>query len=174
MIKKATIREEWEKLVKILFFPPVFIVIILSLLFLCFSIFLPKNVVLSAFVNILLTLMTGLLGGLIANLWDEKSRNERLKIRGESAIRGLKSVNRMVVDLGERIGDSMGQLSKTKEDRLTPIQKVFFDEVVLRSIQIQEEIINSIEDWKDLVPEADISSQYSEVIVTFPRFSRHS
>ena len=77
--------------------------------------------------------------------------------RGNAAIRGLKLLLNSVISLDKRITQYISQ--DQNKDSVNPMIINFLDEIKGRCDLMAEEAVNSIENWTDIIPEADLKTQ---------------
>lgn len=107
------------------------------------------------------TLAAGVLGGVLAKRWDDLMGERVLVTKGRSAVRSLKLLLRNIGSLERRVGQYLERHcgENREEDLPQEVISTYLEEVVGRCRVLQEETVNSIEDWIDIVPEADIRTQ---------------
>jgi rubrerythrin len=109
---------------------------------------------LKAAITIIISIFTGVAGAIIYKKIQDFSEKSILVTRGESAIRGLNLVLLSVKSLENRLcsnSDKNGDPS-------------IVDETTGRLILIQEQIVNSIQEWQDIIPSANIRSEIGKVL----------
>lgn len=111
----------------------------------------------SALLFVLITITSAILGGRIIKHWVDVTEGGAVLARGRSAVRSLKLLIRNIAALEGRIRDFR---SREEEIQKHPeVIKRNYEEAIEICNFLQEETINSIEDWTDIVPEADIKTQ---------------
>lgn len=111
----------------------------------------------SALLFVLLTLTSAVLGGRIAQQWSAVTEAGVLMARGRSAVRSLKLLLRNVAALESRV-----RAFRAKEEEIQKhpeVTKRNYEEAIAICSLLQEETVSSIENWTDIVPEADIKTQ---------------
>jgi len=104
-----------------------------------------------------LSLVSGVLGGLLTNRWSEMSGQRILGARGKVAVRSLKLLLGSVAALDRRAREYLGRVLTTKEtESIHPeLVRTYLEEVISRCGIVEEEALSSIDNWTDIVPEAE-------------------
>lgn len=156
----TTLKEKWKTFFSLVLDPWNLILIIATgSLFYISQI--NQDPVASSLLNILLTLAAAILGGRISQQWASITESGVLVARGKSAVRGLKLLLQSVSTLEARI-----KIFKTGNDADNPNPEVTqrnYEEAIAMCRVIQEEAVSSIENWTDIVPEADIKTLIGEM-----------
>jgi hypothetical protein len=111
----------------------------------------------SVLLFILLTLASAILGGRITQHWSAITEAGVVIARGRAAVRSLKLLLRNIAALETRI-----RSFRSKEDEIKnhpEVVKRNYEESIAICSLLQEETVSSIENWTDIVPEADIKTQ---------------
>ena len=116
-----------------------------------------QDPVVSSLFFVLITASSAVWGGRITKHWAEITEQGVLITRGKSAVRSLKLLLRNISSLEYRIN------SFTEDDELDDIARRNLEEVIERCNLLQENAVNSIEDWTDILPDADIETQIGEI-----------
>lgn len=103
-----------------------------------------------------LALASGVLGGRIANNLAELNAVLVLRARGTVAVRGLKLLLRNIQAIEHRV--RIFQEEGTKPDFKSEVAVARLDETLEMVRVLQEEAVSSIENWTDIVPEAQSST----------------
>lgn len=106
------------------------------------------------------SLASGLLGGRIAQRWGTLTEERVTVARGKTAVRGLKLHLGSVADLERR---ARGFLARSNTAVPSFSAGMALEEVVGRCRLLQEQVLSSIENWTDIVPEANIKTQIGEI-----------
>lgn len=155
---------KWGNFLKVIFDPWVLLLLIITVIFIYFSSEsadpkgTPVDPKTSALLTLIITLIAGLLGGVIANRWAQETELKVLVARGKSAIRSLKLILLNISNIENR--------TKAYIVRLDPENKEYkliisdFEEIIEKCNILEEEIISSIENWTDIIPEvANLKTQ---------------
>lgn len=118
----------------------------------------------AALLTLVASVVSGILGGRITHRWSSVVEESVIVARGKSAVRGLKLLLGGVADLEKRTRVFLGRCGATASgDKLTFPTASAFEEVVGRCRLLEEQVLSSIENWTDIVPEADIKTQIGEI-----------
>jgi len=105
----------------------------------------------NAILTLIISLFSGLVGGILAKRWDDINETGKLITKGRSAVRGLRYLSNTIATLDRRISVHIHRCSETAEkDVLTEAN---FQELDILCNLIQEGAISAIEEWRDIVPE---------------------
>ncbi len=148
--------KKWGVFVSIILDPWTLCFIILTI-FLGYHITLQKDPTILTLFSILLSLSSAVVGARILKEWVDITEGGIVVARGKSAVRGLKLLLNSIIALDKRI-DQFSQQEHNKET-ITPIIINIIDELRGRCNLMAEEAVNSIENWTDIIPEADVKSQ---------------
>lgn len=111
----------------------------------------------STLLFVLITITSAILGGRITKQWVDVTEGGIVIARGRSAVRSLKLLLRNVASLEGRI-----RTFRMREDEIKKhpvITKRNYEEAIEICNLLQEQTVNSIENWTDIVPEADIKTE---------------
>jgi len=110
--------------------------------------------VIGAVLTILVSIFAGVAGAIIAKRWSDITERGVAMVRGESAIRSLTLLLNNIASLRNRLGEYMNRLPQ--EERDTEVLKACLEEAIGRCNIMEQESINSIEDWADIIPKAEV------------------
>ncbi len=106
---------------------------------------------------VLITAASAILGGRITKHWVDISDGGVVVARGKSAVRSLKLLLRNISALEKRVSLFIGSDGDIK---IHPeVTKRNYEEIIAICNVLEEETVNSVENWTDIVPEADIKTQ---------------
>ncbi len=111
---------------------------------------------LQAFLAVMISIFSGLVGAMIASRWAAAGETSVLITRGKSAIRGLKLLLLNLSSAEKRAAKYLESLGDPPEIELV---KLSYEETIERFRSLQEETTNAIEEWQDIIPEANITTQ---------------
>lgn len=110
-----------------------------------------------ALLNFVISIFSGLLWGVLANKFSQLTEIQVLVARGKGAIRWLKLILLNINHLVKRTQGYIKTLSVEEKDYKLIVSN--FEEVIEKSIIIEEEVLSSMENWTDIIPEvADLKS----------------
>jgi hypothetical protein len=153
----AQLKNKWKDFSSVLFDPWVLIMLILTV----GSIILAKdqtNKLVISVMNVFIALFSGVLGALLLKRWLDLTESRALVIRGKSAIRSLKILLNAIAQLEKRV------IKFTEEHREVngaskELVLTHLEEVADKTNALEEQVLNSVEDWTDIIPEAEISTK---------------
>jgi hypothetical protein len=148
--------ESWKNF-SIVIVNPLTVILLLAIFFLIYlSQEQEKNKLLMNIIIIIISIMSGVVGGLITNKWSEITETKIITTRGKLAIRNLGLLLLNMRSLEKRIALYLERLDKKGENNLI---NTYLEETIEKLNILEEEVINSVENWKDLIPEADLTTQ---------------
>ncbi|MEW8266849.1 MAG: hypothetical protein AB2731_11970 [Candidatus Thiodiazotropha sp.] len=106
---------------------------------------------------VLITIASAVLGGRITKHWMDITEGGIVVARGKSAVRSLKLLLRNIFALERRVSNFSANLDEIENHPV--VIKRNYEEVIEICNLLEEEAVNSIENWTDITPEADIKTQ---------------
>lgn len=160
----AALVSRWGTFAKVLFDPVVLVTTIAILLLIDQSLGLAPSEGQGSAPKALYIVLTGVIavassvvGAIIHQKMAEETEGGRLVTRGKSAIRGLKLLALNASAAEKRTAYLMGKLPES--DLSKDIVTTNLEEIIGRLNALQEEAINAIEEWQDIIPEANVKTQ---------------
>ncbi|MDO8958071.1 MAG: hypothetical protein Q7V48_07535 [Deltaproteobacteria bacterium] len=154
------LKERWASFLTIICDPLVLIFLVLTILL---GIFLKsqQDPVVIAALTIIITLISGILGAILKGKWNEITEEKVIVTRGKTAVRSLKLLLSNILSLEKRVCEYLfrSQDEQSKMGQSPEVIKTYLEEIIGRCRIQGEEAISSIENWTDIVPEADIRTQ---------------
>lgn len=147
-----SLKNKWSNFMNVVLDPWVICLLIINGVF----VYLSNNVDNKSFIpiiNLIISLLSGLLGGIIANRWAQMTELKVLVARGKSAIRSLKLVLLNISNVEKRTKEYIKSIDNKNIDYKLIISN--FEEVIEKCNILEEEIISSIENWTDIIPEVE-------------------
>src|SRR6266568_3349530 len=117
---------------------------------------LQKFPLLAVIVTGLVSIFGGVTGAYLPKGFSRISEGGILVTRGKSAIRGLTLLLQNLNNLEGRVGAYLSRAHSAKADLNITTS---YEEVISRCTQLEEEAINSIEEWTDIIPDANVKTQ---------------
>jgi hypothetical protein len=120
-----------------------------------------ENTQVAAALNLMLIIVSGVLGGLLTNRWSELSGERAVVAQGKAAVRGLKLLLGSISALDRRVREYLKRMQDGDAPKAgeREIVRTYLEEVAQRCVVLEEEALSSIENWIGIVPEADVRSQ---------------
>lgn len=154
VIYNSSLYKKWKNFLNVILDPWVIILSLATVYFIYFS-NLPgttdKNII--SILTLIISLFSAILGGILANRWAEITELKVLVARGKSAIRSLKLILLNISKIEKRTKYYISSIDKENEDFKLVISN--FEEVIEKCYILEEEIISSIENWTDIIPEVE-------------------
>ena len=142
------LKKRWKMFLNIIFDPFTLLLTISVSILLYFS-----NEQASPLIMVLITIASAILGGRLNKLWSDIIEGKVITARGKAAVRNLKLLLVHISVLKQKVikfQDSVEQdlfITRT------------YEEIESFCSVLEEEAVNSIENWTDILPEADIKTQ---------------
>lgn len=149
---KNNLCEKWKFFMTLILDPWVLISIVITL-FLIYISTKPELKDFELFLNLLITLTSGLVGGIIAHKWGVLTETKVFEVRAKSAIRSLKLILNSIGNLENRAVVFLERLNK--ENNEYDLQRNNLEEIIEKCDILEEEIMSSMEDWTDIIPEVE-------------------
>lgn len=105
---------------------------------------------------ILIMLSSAIVGGIITRKWFEITEKTIVIERGKLAVRGLKLLLNNINTLDQRLRYFLS-LDNEEENEPKYVKRIYEEARQMCGV-IAEETVNSIENWTDIIPEADVKS----------------
>ena len=152
----GALKEKWIHFLQIAFDPLVLIFFLATLVLVWIT---PgqKDLTLSAVLSILISISAAIVGGVATKNWLDLTTGTVLVARGKSAIRSLKALLTNIAAFERRIYQHLSRHDEKPLD--TDLVRSCFEEFVERCGILEEQAINSIENWTDIIPEAEVKTQ---------------
>lgn len=109
----------------------------------------------AALLQVLMAISSGVLGGRIASSLSSMMEEGILSARGRVSVRSLKLLYRNITYLDNRIRTFLDRENATVQS--TEITKRNYEELASSCRSLQDQATSSIENWTDVVPEANIA-----------------
>jgi len=119
----------------------------------------PVDVIVVVTLTVIMSLTSSVLGGLVTKRWSDLTEEKVIRARGQLAVRSLKLLWSNITALEERVREYLRRLEKSEQEMTIGIFQLYLEEIEQRSILVREQVLSAIENWTDIVPEADIRTQ---------------
>jgi hypothetical protein len=158
----ASLGADWRTFGKIVLNPWVAIFLILTIAFVIVKVRIPSTATIPRSIDvtleIVISILAGIVGALLMQGWDKVKQQSILVTRGQSAIRGLRLLSNSIYRFEERVKHQLKVLSDNEQSHV--LIQSNYDEIIDRCNLLQEEVIDAIEDWQDIIPEvANLKTQ---------------
>jgi len=159
--------ENWKAFIRTILDPWIVILLIATGILLVISVRqgkqqTPPPAVYSALLNLMLIVSSGILGARLTKQWLDQTESGILVVRGKAAIRNLKLLMHNIATLGTRVR----MFTHTLKDQAKSPKAITtrnYEEIVSKCDSLAEEAVNSIENWTDIIPEANVRTQIGEL-----------
>ncbi len=162
-----SLTENWKSFLRTISDPWALILLLATGILLYFSVYENKHekdipAIYSVLINLMLMVSSIVLGARLTKQWVDETESGLLVVRGKTAIRNLKLLMRNIVGLGARVRLLMQETKKTSNSSEL-ITTRNYEEIINQCDSLAEEAVNSIENWTDIIPEADVRTQIGEL-----------
>lgn len=155
----TSLKERWKAFGTTLLDPWIIILFICTV-FLSIVLIRQSDVVIISILTFLVSLFSGVLGGIVAKRWDDLTEEKVIVARAKSANRSLQLLLSSVIALEKRVRLYIHRHNDSSYKRqITPeVVKTYLEEIIEDSLGLEEKVINSIEDWKDILPNLEVKT----------------
>lgn len=155
----TSLKERW-KAFGIILLDPWLIILFISTIFLSIVLIRQSDVVIISILTFLVSLFSGVLGGIVAKRWDDLTEGKVIVARAKSANRSLQLLLSSVIALEKRVRlYTHRHNDPSYKSQITPeVVKTYLEEIIEDSLGLEEKVINSIEDWKDILPNLEVKT----------------
>lgn len=154
---EQSLKQKWKNFLNVLFDPWVLALLImtigLGIYFNRISSDPTSNKDVLAIFTTIITVISGLLGGMISHKWAQMTEMKVLVARGRSAIRSLKLILLNISNIEKRTNFYIKTIDHDNKEHKLIINN--YQEVIEKCNILGEEIISSIENWTDIIPEVE-------------------
>lgn len=158
----AGLKAEWTRFASVMLSPVVLILVVTTVLLVTLSLNPSEetrsNPLLLGFITLVISVLSGTLGALIEKRWSRLNETGILVTRGKSAIRGLKLLLLNIASIERRVSHHLAVINTTTgaDGKLACSA---LEEIVERCSTLEEEAMNAIEEWQDIIPEANLKTE---------------
>ena len=156
---KDSVTNNWSILGRILVSPEVLflILLVISVITVTFLMFTSINAAISAVLILIVSLLAGLLGGIISRKWVRVHEIYTLRSRGFNTIRNVNLLLSHIFSVKKRIHIYSRRLNK--ESINFELLQSYFEEITEKCDNLFEDAVISVEDWQDVITEANLKKQ---------------
>lgn len=154
MKKELSNKEKWSLVGDIIFDPKMIILAILIIACLVGFCVNEGNADMRYVIGAFIAILSSIYSGIASNKWLSATEMQLIEMRGRSAIRNLSSIKSRISSVEHRIHCFLKEC-EGKEN--TELIKAHFEELDYSIIDLRRSTIDAIENWQDLIPEADYS-----------------
>jgi hypothetical protein len=154
------IKRRWKNFANIIL-DPWSIILIAGTVVLSIVLLNQNDKVIIIILTFIISVASGILGGILGKRWEDLTEERIIAARGKSAVRDLKLLLGNIALLEERVHRfTRWHADAVKKDNSNhEVIAVNLEEIIGRCNMLEEQAINSVENWTDVVPEANVSTQ---------------
>jgi len=156
-----TLWEKWKLFIGLIFDPWTLCFLIATTLIIYLSHSQTDPTVTNLF-TVLITLSSAVLGGRFTKQWTDITEGGVVVARGKAAVRGLKLLLNNIVSLDKRLQQLLAR-SQGDKKYASKVITTFFEEIRERCSILADEAVSSIENWTDIIPEADVKTHIGAI-----------
>ncbi len=153
----TNIFKKWGVFIQIIILDPWTFLFLLTSILLLYISGKQNNPTIITLLSSLLSISSAVVGARILKQWVDINEGGIVVARGNAAVRGLKLLLTSIISLDKRINQYISQ-DQNKES-INPMIINLLNEIKGRCDLMTEEAVNSIENWTDIIPEANIKTQ---------------
>jgi len=158
--KMIALKNTWRNFINLVLDPWVLLFsVALGVLFFVFS--KQTDFIVISILTVILSIVSGILGSVLLNRWKSINDEKIIVARGNTAVRSLKLLLRGIDSLGHRVQEYLIKFCDEQKNKKInkEIIRTYFEEILNKSDALEEAALSSIENWTDIIPEADIKTQ---------------
>lgn len=156
------VRRDWRDFLVMLASPYALGSIVITTLLYCISAQQQEKLLISTF-SVLGSLFLSVACSIWYKRWLDINERSLLVARGVSAIRNLGQLMNQVDALKKRVETYLARCSGEGQDQSSQLVQVYFEETVEKCSIIGKAVIDAIENWTDVIPEANINEQVGTI-----------
>ena len=159
------IKTSWKAFGLTIIYPWVIFFLILTAIFMVLQFFYADPILNITF-SVLMSLSAGVLGGFATKKWEDLTEEKLMINKGLSAIRNLWHILGGIILIERRVGVYLIRYEDEKESKkiTKEVIRTYLEEIIEKCFNSEVEILNSIEDWSDILPEyADVKPKIAEI-----------
>lgn len=149
--------ERWSSFLSVILDPLVVLLLAGSIALGVFLVY-QKDTAVVAVLTVLFGLASGLAGEMVSRKWAEMTEEKLILARGQLSVRGLKLLLGHLAGLEKRVSVYLKRHSGTAEKAVSQppdVISICLEEILEKCALMQGEVLASIENWTDIVPEAE-------------------
>lgn len=164
MISWSSWKRRWQIFCQLIVDPLTIILLILLVVF-AKVLTVQVDIGVKAILTLVISIVSAVLGSIIYNRWSSLNEEKIIIARGKVAVRSLKLLLGNIIAIDSRVREYLSRfcsdLNKTKNGKIifNEIVKTYLEEIIKRCVLLEEETLSSIENWTDIIPEADVKTQ---------------
>jgi len=156
---KQTLIQRWLIFLNIAVDPWIAILSVLNAIIICMNTN-NNNSLLSLILSLLTVFSSGILGARLMKIWSDDRNENLLTGRGKTAIRNLVLLIENIGIIKKRI---QIYITRQNEEQSRKSTILSFEELIEKCNILEREVINSIEIWSDIIPDANISTKLEDI-----------
>lgn len=156
------IKEKWLIFLNIAADPWIAILSVISAVLVCINLN-HYSAIITAVLSLLLILCSGIVGARLIKIWNDSTSEGILVARGKIILRDMVLLIENIGNIKKRIQIYIARQTEEQSKRNVIIS---FEELIEKCNILEREVMNSIESWSDIIPDADISTKLEDISLT--------
>lgn len=148
-------KERWIAFIRVIFDPwaiALYILIVALIVFYGYA----KEDYVKILLTFLFSIISSLIGGVYTKRWSDINEEKIVFAKGTTAIRSLKLLLQQIISVENRTRLFLKRNNKNNSEESV---KIGYEEIIDRCKLLEEQAIGAIENWNDIIPEADVKTQ---------------
>lgn len=160
---KNSLKSNWAILGRIILNPEALFLILTigGLIALTYFSNLRNSPLILTIIIMVISLLSSLLGGFFMKKWGDLYKTRMLIARGYTTIRNINLLLSHIFSIKKRVSLYICRLNR--EELNYDLLRSHFEEVAERCNNLFEDAVNTIENWQDVIPEANLKQQIAQV-----------
>lgn len=160
---KNSLKSNWAILGRIILNPEALFLILTigGLIALTYFSNLRNSPLILTIIIMVISLLSSLLGGFFMKKWGDLYKTRMLIARGYTTIRNINLLLSHIFSIKKRVSLYIRRLNR--EELNYDLLRSHFEEVAERCNNLFEDAVNTIENWQDVIPEANLKQQIAQV-----------
>jgi len=160
--------EEWKNFLANISTPIIFLLCLSIIGLFLLSSFWVFNNEIKIILTSIIAILTGVVGARIERIWSEAGSEKLVAARGKIATRSLGELLFIISKMKSSFRSYSHRISGEGEDIKKHISNEYMSQFLAHNIDycdiISENVINSLENWNDVIPQADITKEYRSIV----------
>lgn len=159
---KQPLIQRWLVFLSIIVDPWIAVLSVITAIIICMNAY-NDNPIITVILSLLTVFSSGVIGARLTKIWTDNADKGILTTRGKNTIRDLVLLIENIGVIKRRIRVYIARQNEEQSKKATIIS---FEELIEKCNILEREVINSIESWSDIIPDADISVKLEDISLT--------
>ncbi|MDD3013355.1 MAG: hypothetical protein PHC34_06590 [Candidatus Gastranaerophilales bacterium] len=163
MDRKQPLKQRWLVFLSVVMDPWIAVLSVITAIIICMNAYNNDKQVITVILSLLTVFSSGIIGARLIKIWTDTLDKGLLAARGKTTIRDLVLLIENIGVIKKRIQIYIARQNEEQSKKATIIS---FEELIEKCNILEREVINSIESWSDIIPDADISVKLEDISLT--------